>query len=446
MKIILKKINNKARLYLQRFFLTLQLHSDNSLANHAAACAYGFLLSIAPMLLLVAFFIFTLFNPSPSAIAAFFGNIPFLDGIFDEQWLSSDLFTKVNPGISGIISVISIIWAARILALSIQRGLKIVFPAARNRNPVSENLVMLVIEAVVIVLILIIILSSRTAMRFYRLLDFIVDNSFFQIITSQTSSFIFYIFILGLVSFFLYLFVPVKSPRKSSAFRGMLFFITSYSVVAIILGTILDISRYNFIYGALGNMIIILINVFIFFNFFFMGAQLAFVIDSFDALFIIKLRQINIKSRVNENPGKLKKQLKSLDIFAKLFSITDDGTNKNIRQYKKDKIIISQDDSGYDIFYLLEGEVDVMISSVKENSYSIGTLETGSFFGEMRHLISSDRCATVKAKTNVTVFIISPQVFDEMLKYDTCLDRDIIEQMSRRIKDITEQMKTGSNS
>jgi len=440
----LKKINKKARLYLQRFFLTMQLHWENSLANHAAACAYGFLLSIAPMLLLVAFFIFSLFKPSPSAIAAFFGNIPFLDGIFDEQWLYSDLFTKVNPGISGVISIISIIWAARILALSIQRGLKIVFPAARNRNPVSENLIMLLIEAVVIILILIIILSSRTAMRFYRLLDFIKDNSFFQIITSNTVSFIFYIFILGLVSFFLYLFVPVKSPRKSSAFRGMLFFITSYSIVAIILGTILDISRYNFIYGALGNMIIILINVFIFFNFFFMGAQFAFVIDSFEALFIIKLRQINIKSRVKEDPGKLKKQLKSLDIFAKLFSITDEDTN-NIRHYKKDEIIISQEDSGYDIYYLLEGEVDVMISSVKENSYSIGTLETGSFFGEMRHLISSDRCATVKSKTNVTVFVISPHVFDEMLKYDTNLDRDIIEQMSRRIKDITEQMKTSGN-
>jgi len=441
MKSLFRKIKNKTRLYLQRIFLTIQLHGENSLVNHAAACAYGFLLSIAPMLLLVAFIFIFLFRPSPQVIAAFFANIPFLDGIFDEQWLSSDLFTSVNPGISGVIFMLSIIWAARILALSIQRGLKIVYPAAKNRNPVSENLVMLVIQAVVVIFILIVIFSSRTAMHFYRLLGVFMNNSFFQLITSQTGSFAFYILILGLVAYFLYLFVPVKSPGKLSAFQGALFFIVSYSLVSIGLRIILDISRYNFIYGTLGNMIILLINVFFFFNFFFMGAQLAFVTDSFDALFMIKLRQVNIRSIAKSNPEKNKKYKKNLDLFVKLFYITDAKSNKNIRLYKKDEVIISQGDTGNDIYYLLEGEVEVNILSADKNIHSIGNLEAGSFFGEMRHLISGDRNATVKAKTSVTVFLISPEVFDEMLRYDTSLDRDIIEQMSRRIKDITEQIK-----
>ena len=439
MRFILTIIKNKTRLYIQRLLLTWQLFGENGLANHAAACAYGFLLSIAPMLLLVALLIFVLFQPSQHAIAAFFGNISFLDGIFDERWFSSDLFSGVNPGIPGIISVLSIIWAARILALSILRGLKIIFPADKNRNPVKENLVMMTIAAVVIIFILIIILSSRTAMSFYRLLDFVRDKTIIQILTSQTVSSIFYIFLLGLISFFLYLFVPVKSPRKLSALQGAVFCIIAYSFVAIALSTILDISRYNFLYGALGNMIILLINVFFFFHFFFMGAQLTFVRDSFDALFMIKLRQINLRNAININSG----NKKGTGFFARLFYHAEKKSHKNIRYYEKGDVIISQGDTGNDIYYLLEGEVEVTVLSINDSTHSVGTLQTGSFFGEMRHLISEDRCATVTAKTDVSVFILSPAVFDNMLKYDTSLDRDIIEQMSRRIKDITEQIKEG---
>jgi len=442
MKSIFIKIKTKIKTFIQRIFLTMQLYGENGLANHAAACAYGFLFSIAPMLLLVSFLIFILFKPTPAGIAVFFDKIPFFDGIFDEKWFASDLFSGVNPGISGIISMLSILWAARILAVSIQRGLKIVFPVIKNRNPLSENLVMIVIEAVVIIFILIIILGSRTAMRLYKLFDFFQDISFFQIITSQTGNRLFYILILGLVSYFLYLFVPVKTPRKFSAFQGALFCVIAYSITAITLGAILDISRYNFLYGALGNMIILLVNIFFFFNYFFMGAQFIFVTDFFDALYFIKLRQINLKTLAKNNSANVNNQIKSPDLIVKLFHFSDGNANKNIKQYEKDEIIISQgDDTGEEIYYLLEGEVDVSVSSVNDNKHSVGVLEAGNFFGEMRHLISEYRCATVSAKTNVTVFVISPFIFDEILKYDTSIDRYIIEHMSRRLKDITEQIQ-----
>jgi len=365
-----------------------------------------------------------------------------LDGLFDDKWFSSELFSGVNPGIPSIISVLSIIWATRILALSIQRGLKIVFPSTKNRNPVSENLVMFVIEAVVIIFILLVILSSRTAMWIYSFLDFSNNNLLIRILTSKTGNSIFNIFILGLAAFFLYVFVPVKSPKKLSAFQGALFFIISYSLVSAGLGIILDISRYNFIYGTLGNLIVLLVNVFFFFNLFFIGAQLTFTINSFDALFMIKLRQIINRSKLKINQ---KKQFKNMDLFVKLFYVTDGDSNKNIRYYIKDEVIISQEDSEYDIYYLLEGEAEVTIVCKDGTIQSIGNLEAGSFFGEMRHLISGHRNATVRAKTNVTTLLISPKVFDEMLKYDTSLDRDIIEQMSRRIKDITEQIRNAAD-
>jgi membrane protein len=387
-----------------------------------------------------------LFKPSPHAIAAFFGSIPFLDGIFDEQWFSSDLFSGASPGISGIISMLSLIWAARILALSIQRGLKIVFPVNKNRNPLTDNLITFVIEAVVIIFILIILLSSRTAMRFYRTLEYFREVSFFQIITSQTGSLVFYIILLGIVSYSFYRFIPVKSPRKLSALQGALLCIIAYSFTAKMLGLILDISRYNFLYGALGNLIILLINVYFLFNFFFLGAQLTFTTDSFDALFFLKLRQINKKLALQDDQVNTKKAKKRPDLLANFFYLADGNINKNIRQFKKDEVIISQKDTGNDIYYLLKGNVKISVSSEHDKNHSVGILEAGAFFGEMSHLLSEIRCATVSANTDVSVYVMSPAVFDEALKYDTSLDRDIIEHMSRRLKETNEQIRKGNNA
>jgi membrane protein len=266
--------------FLKRFIDTLEMYFKNGLANHAAACAYGFLLSITPMLLLLAIFIFIIFNPSPEVIVSFINTIPFLGSLFDEQWLSSDLFNFSKFGVSGIISVLSIIWAGRILAVSMQRGLDVTFPGEKKRNPVNGYLISLVIELSVIVFVFVAIFSSRTAVRLYRLFDFTPNQSILQFVTSQYGSRASMLVSTGLASFLVYIFAPANPPRKFSAFQGAFFSSLAFFCTITALGFIIDKARYNFLYGALGNMIIILVNVYFFFIFFFIGAQFAFVRDN----------------------------------------------------------------------------------------------------------------------------------------------------------------------
>ena len=416
---------------LQRLILTLQLYGENGLANHAAACAYGFLLSIAPMLLLIVFFIFLVFKPSPRFIVSLIGNIPFLDVIFDESLLSSDFFSAAKPGISGVISVVSLFWAARILALAMQRGLKIIFPSTKRRNPVVDTLVSLAVEAVVLIFVLTAIVGSRTALRFYRFLDFFHDVSILNIAVSQIGNSFFFVVLLGLVAFFAYLFVPVNSPRKFSAFQGTLFFVIACFCLAMVLGVILDISKYNLLYGTLGNLVILLVNVYFYFIFFFLGAQFAYVIDSFDALLFSKLRQITTKAaNENERPG----------LMYNLFDPAESKLKKYLHYYKKSEIIISQGDAGNEIYYLLKGEVEILLPSSPDTGDSAGVLKGGSFFGEMGYLLSEDRTATVRAKTDVSVFVLPPVLFDAVLQHDKSLDRDIIEHITRRLKNANEQI------
>ena len=291
MKDFLLKLRESIGIFIKRIYITVKLYLKHGLANHAAACAYGFLLSIAPMLLLIAYLIFLFFRPSPEAIISFISTIPFLGTMFDEQWLLSDVFSFSGPVIPTIVFIISITWAGRILALSIQRGLKIIFLAVKGRNPLKETLVSFAIEGSVIFLVLIILVSSRTALRLYRMFDFMPQASIIKYIV--TGGQFFNIFLLGLSSFTAYILVPVNPPRKSSAFFGSLLCGISYLCIAFAFNFILDKTRYNFLYGTIGNIIIILVNVYFFFIFFFIGAQFAYVrdyviLEMSDEKFIVK--------------------------------------------------------------------------------------------------------------------------------------------------------------
>ena len=436
MKSVFLKLKIYVKSFFQRLFITVQLYYRNGLANHSAACAYGFLLSMAPILLLIAFILSFTFKASPAAINALLANIPVLDSLFNEDWLISDFFKLTKPGIPGIISAVGIIWAGRILSLSMQRGLKIIFPGNRSRNPVTNTLITLAIEAVVLFIILAAIFSSRTALWLYRTFHFLPDLSILRFFTSKAGMRLSLFFMLGLFSFLAYLLVPVNYPRKFSAVQGAVLCIFAYFCISLFLDFILDISRYDFLYGTLGSMVVLLVNVFFFFSFFLLGAQFAFVTDFYDALFFTKLRQITVIPAEEKKLKKIAPNRVFSWLLYKLYFPYDGKMTKYLRCYEKGRIIFTQGDTGEDIYYLLDGEVEVIISS----SQPADVIKAGSFFGEMGPLLSEERSATVRAKTDISVFVLPPSLFDAVLKYDTNLDRNLIEHISRRLKNANEKI------
>jgi len=433
MKKTLIKLLIAVKSLIQRIYITVQLYGSNGLANHAAACSYGFLLSMAPMLILIVFLIFNVFKFSTMGITVLLKSIPFLNNIFDEQWLTSDFFLVSRPGISGIISIVSIFWAGRILALSMQRGIKVIFPGTNKRNPITDNLVTFSIEIGTIIIVLIAILCSQTALRLYKWMNVFTEISFLYTFILRFGDF-FPVIILGFISFFLYLFVPVNSPRKSSALQGALFCSLVYSGISFFLDKIINQSKYDFLYGALGNLVIILVTVYFFFILFFMGCQLVFVRDFFDVMLFSKLRHARNEAAKNNN------KLKFYDVINKLFYSEEGRLKKYARYYKKNNIIFSHGDSGKEIYYLLEGEVEILLPSLNDEHKITHTIIAGSFFGEMGYLLSEDRTATVMAKTDISALALPHEIFEGILKYDNELDRTLIEQITGRLKKSNEQI------
>jgi membrane protein len=335
MKKILLSIKTGVKIFLRRLFITMQFSGENSLPNHAAACAYGFLLSAAPLLLIISFFIFRAFQVSTSSIISLAKNLPFMEIAIDDQWLTDNFYSIMLPGLSGVTALISFLWAGRILAVSLQRGLKIIFSGQKKRNPIFATLVILAVELPALFLSLTIIFSSKTAVLIYETFNFLPKNALFSFLISKHGYSFFSKIILGLITYFAYRVIPANPPRRISALEGAVFCVILYEIMSMILKFMFGQSMYNILYGTLGNLIALLINVYFFFMLFLMGGQFAYVSEYFDSFLFIKMRQARL-NRVQNNRSKF---YSVSNLINSLFLPVEGRLRKYYRCHKKGETI-----------------------------------------------------------------------------------------------------------
>jgi len=428
-KPLLEKIKAGVKSLAQRLVITARFFDDNGLANHAAAGAFGFLLSVAPMLLIVSFFLMRAFRTAPEAAEALFRNTPFQD-IAAEQLPALDVLVSAPPGIPALVSMLSVLWAGRIFAVSLHRGLKIVFAGTKKRNPVQDNLVTLAIEFFTLILMLATILASGIALRLYDAAGFFGDNAFARFLAALLGNRALRFAALGFVLYAAYRLVPANPPGRLSALWGAVFCAAAYGAAAALLETLLRQPRYNFIYGTLGDLVILLMGVYFFFLCFFAGAQFAAVTNSIEALLFLRLRETRLAATRAAKNGQSVKPSPERGLFSGI----DGKLKKYYRFYAKGETVMSRGETGTEVFFLLEGEAEVLLPSRNGVDSPAATLKPGSFLGEMSYLLDEARTATIVAKTDVSALALPPPLFEAILGRDTGLDRSIIENLTRRIK------------
>ena len=426
------KAATAGRTLARRLVLTARFFSANGLANHAAACAYGLLLSAAPMLLVLSFLLIRALHTTTETAAALLRGFPIAEAAFGERWPAFDFVANAPLGIPAAISMLGLVLAGRIFAVSISRGLRIVFPGSRTRSAVGENLAAAAIQAGVLVVMAAAILGSRLALRLYGAAGFFDGDR-----PSVLTTLIFErreprLALLALVLYLAFRLIPANPPSRLSAFSGGLTCAILYGIGSFLLKILAGQSRYGFVYGALGELAILLIGVYFFFLCFFLGAQLAAISSSFDALLFLRLRESaacpNGRARISERLERV------------LFAGIDGRLERYCRSFPAGEIVMRKGERSDDVFYLLEGEVEVLLPSAKGPAGSAGILKPGAFIGEMGLLLGECRTATVVAKTDTLALALPERLFRAMLDIDTGLDRSIIEAMSLRIKRNNERL------
>jgi membrane protein len=459
-KCIPPRVKNTITLYaeslVKRFWITLDLFNANALANHAAAGAYGFLLSAAPVFLLLSLIVFQAFRSSPETAAALIGNIGPVKNFFDseeriEAFVSNSTPSLFAMGLPGLISLLSAFWATRIFSLALQRGIGVIFAGTGKRKPLHYSIMTLGISLTVIILAVLMVFTSRPALETYRavvpprgLRIFTPLAAFIPLIRPLAG--------LGLLSYGAYRIIPPQGPSKPAAFRGALVCVILNLTASSVFRIFINPSRYSFLYGALGNLIILLGNVYFFFFFLFFGAQFAAVSDSFEALLFTRLRQIKGDALKRGQPAPDRKKLSWAAFRRRLFSSLRGPLEKYRRGFQPGDIILSQGDQSQDIYYILSGEAGIFLdltppdktrqdlSSYQEPpKVMVAVAAEGHFFGEMEHILLKGRSATVAARTGMEALALPPALFDKILKLDTSMSKKIIKTLSERLRRVNEQ-------
>jgi membrane protein len=384
---IVKKLTRSGKSAVQCVLITVELFNKNGLANHAAAGAYGFLFSAAPALLIVALFNAQVLQSAPETATALISQMGLISHAFDMRKLSESILSVLEPGVAGVISVVGLLWAARIFALSLQRGLGVIFPDTGDISPAKKVTSSVLIEAALILFA-------------------------FMAVTTFVFSLLAPLLMAGLFVFAGYTLVPAKAPKRSAALIGTLCCIGFFSAFFLIQQFIFNAEHYYFIYGTMGSLLILLVNVYFFFILFYVGAELTFIMDSLDALLLSRFIQ-----------------------GARWFASVNGALRKYIRSYEKGAVLFSRGELSQEVYYVLSGDAAVYL----DEGVMLALVGQGKLLGEMGSFLSESRSATVKAHTDLRVLVIPSPLFQDVLRFSHDADKKVITILSERLKKTNER-------
>jgi membrane protein len=405
----------------QRLLITFELFNRNGLMNHAAACAYGFLLSAAPALLFIAFIVLSSLSASPELAEGLLLQIGNFFSVFNVSGIVSNFLNSSNSGLAGFISIIMLFWTARLCVLSAQRGLGVIFPGPRS--VIRDNAVMLGLGFLAMLIIFTIMLGSFLVKSFFN--SSVLNTSAAIPLFTRFFSF----FSIALLAFAAYRLVPAKPPKIKYIISGVLTCVILFQIFSEAFTLLINPNRYNLIYGTLGRLFLFLIKVYFFFAFFFFGAQMIHVLENSDALLFSRFRQFNSK------------RIPSKALAEKLFAVLPESLKKYSGFYKEGEFVFTKGSSGREAYYILSGKAGVYLDQKCRNR--IAFIDEKHFFGEMAYISPEEkRAASIKAETELSVLVLPPSLFRDILKFDPDTDRNIIRALSKRLKSVNEQIVT----
>jgi CRP-like cAMP-binding protein len=138
--------------------------------------------------------------------------------------------------------------------------------------------------------------------------------------------------------------------------------------------------------------------------------------------------------------------LKSVPIFSEL----DAERNRQISQlgtrkfYKKDAIILCENETGSALFVIISGKVKVSRSSDNGKEIILSILNESDFFGEMAILDGLNRSANVIAIEESELFMIQRVDFLNLLQENSEISIALLQELARRLR--TSDMKIKSLS
>lgn len=432
-----EKTRKKAWLFTQcqALFITIKLFALNKMPSYAEACSFGLLFSFIPIFMISLIVMTRILHASPEILSPLLKSVlsvvPQLERYFSPERFIRALSVAKISGLFEIFIFLFAFWMSRRFLVSVFQSFKMIFHTKHERKSFSSQLMMFAVVTMII-------FAFSAVVFAYILLHYATSLSVFVAIVQKfpqldifnhfvSAFFIKYfpnILILCVVTV-LYKLVPGTKPSFWSCLALGLFCTVSFWAFRIVLHFFLNPRNYNVLYGMMGNMILLLMDIFFFFTFFLFCAQYLFVNQFFDELLIGELYLLP-KKEEGSFAGKMRRKL----FLRPEILLADKSLSAD---FEADSVIFSKGDMNDEAYYIVEGKVQVSKSDG-------GKLYTeGEFFGEISCTLQRPHDATAFAVTKTKIVRIKGEIFRFLVDQDNDVARKTLSQYSSYFADYYEK-------
>jgi membrane protein len=407
---------------IQRILFAAERYGEHELANHAAAGAYAFLLSVTPAVLLALSFTSKVFGANPRVVSETDRLVARFLGPLSSSATPGAYFGHSISFLAAAIGIVSLVWAARLFAVTMQRGIRVIWSATGKSTRMREGAMSLLLELITLIAMVALIAAGEGAHMAARAIRGLGDVSAARTVTTaeQIAP------VLALFAFtgWSYATLPAKRPTPRAAWGSAALCFVSFLIVTGAFRLFMNAARFELLYGVLGNLILLMMNVFAFFSLYFYFAELAYVEDHFDVLLFGRFHRLaRTKMAASEVP-KLERAL---------FMEPARLLRSYGRTFGKGELLFSAGDQGRSTYFIYYGKIGIYIPS-PDGENSIATLGPGEMFGEMAHILGEARTATARAQENSAVLELPPSIFELYLASHPDAARDLISALSERLR------------
>lgn len=400
---------------LQSLYMTGGFFISNDLLSYASSCAFGFFLSMTPVVILTLIVLIRILHASPETVSLFLAQTGDFFAPWDMEKTISTLTTVNNFSIFELFVAVALIVLARRFVASVIASLAKVFGAEQKSRPVMTQVFIIFVEALIVVFLSSIaftVISLSTMSN----LPFLPDKTnYIKKWILKTIDFMPYFLVFVLTSF---------SYRTGSRTRPgiMLSLGAAFSATLVFwlfikaAASIINLNAYNVIYGVLGNIIVLLLAVWIFFCIFLFFAQWVYVIQFFDTLLLCELYILP-----SREDSKFSSSLKR-SLFMRPSTLL--LKERAVLNLKEGENIYLQGEKGSDTYYIVKGSVKV------QRANHIFYLERGDFFGEEACILDEIRTGDASAVTDVQLIKIPEDLFFSLLDRNPEVSRRALSKIS----------------
>lgn len=387
----------------QIVYLTARGFFKNNLGMCASACTLGFIFSFIPLIMLILTTFIGILHASPAVLEGFSVLVANITPVFDINGYINGLKHGFVINWVNFLLAVFVIWMARKMFLSIIQSLSKIFNTVAPARPVINQLLTFAGEVFIVVIVAASFFAAFLTRQIFKLPVFERISSLSPILFSHLSNFlvnlVLYIIIFSMTVAAYKIGSGTKPRTRLCIVSALLCTVTFYIAITII-SVFMNRANYNTIYGVLGNIIILLFEVYIFFNLFMVFAQMIFTVQFFHS---------NLLSELYLLPEKNPKNLD--DILRRAIFITPSAlmTQKNMEIFNPGQEIFKNGETVDSVYYLVSGTIR------EERNDSVKIRSAGSFFGDLDFMIDANHRSAATAISECKVIKIPGDDFSELL-------------------------------